>query len=155
VADWDLVIDDDGPGEVADIVAARTEGQRLHVNLVHCKYAAGGVPGARVNDLYEVCGQVHKSTKWRPRPARLFENLIRRERHRRTLGRSGLITGTEQTLYDLVQRAPILEPKFTITIVQPGVSKTRVSEDQLHLLACAEVYAMDTANSVLQVIVHP
>ncbi|MER5522495.1 hypothetical protein [Streptomyces sp. NPDC002763] len=154
-ADWDLVIDDDGAGEVADIVAARIEGNQLHVNLVHCKYAHGDVPGARVADLYEVCGQVHKSTKWRHRPGRLFSNLIRREGHRREQGRSGLEKGTDQTLYELAQRAPLLEPKFTITIVQPGVSKARVSEDQLHLLACAEVYAMDTANSVLQVIVHP
>lgn len=152
--DWDLVIDDDGAGEVADIVAARIEGNQLHVNLVHCKYAHGDVPGARVADLYEVCGQVHKSTKWRHRPGRLFNNLIRREGHRREQGRSGLEKGTDQTLYELAQRAPLLEPKFTITIVQPGVSKARVSEDQLHLLACAEVYAMDTANSVLQVIVH-
>ncbi|MFG1873206.1 DEAD/DEAH box helicase [Sphaerisporangium sp. NPDC049003] len=154
VADWDLVIDDDGPNEVADIVAARIEGKQLHVNLVHCKYAHAGVPGARIDDLYEVCGQVHKSTKWRHRPTRLFENLIRREGHRRTGGKSGLMKGTDQTLYELAQRAPLLQPKFTITIVQPGVSKARVSEDQLHLLACAEMYAMDTANSVLQVIVN-
>ncbi|MEU4827116.1 hypothetical protein AB0H37_35050 [Actinomadura sp. NPDC023710] len=125
------------------------------MNLVHCKYAHGGIPGARVSDLYEVCGQVHKSTKWRHRPARLFNNLIRREGQRRIRGRSGLEKGTGQTLYELAKRAPLLEPKFTITIVQPGVSKARISEDQLHLLACAEVYAMDTANSTLQVIVHP
>lgn len=154
VADWDLVIDDDGAGEAADIVAARIEGNQLHVNLVHCKYAHNGAPAARVDDLYEVCGQVHKSTKWRHRPTRLFNNLIRREGQRRNRSRSGLEKGTDQTLYELAQRAPLLEPKFTITIVQPGVSKTRVSEDQLHLLACAEVYAMDTANSVLQVIVN-
>ncbi|MFC6083689.1 DEAD/DEAH box helicase [Sphaerisporangium aureirubrum] len=154
IADWDLVIDDDGPGEVADIVAARIEDSQLHVNLVHCKYAHSGVPSARIDDLYEVCGQVHKSTKWRHRPSRLFANLIRREGQRRASGRFGLEKGTDQTLHELAQRAPLLEPKFTITIVQPGVSKARVSEDQLHLLACAEVYAMDTANSVLQVIVH-
>ncbi|MFD1545027.1 DEAD/DEAH box helicase [Nonomuraea guangzhouensis] len=152
-ADWDLVIDDDGAGEVADIVAARVEDGYLHVNLVHCKYAHGA-PGARVADLYEVCGQVHKSTKWRHRPARLFHNLVRREGHRRKQGRSGLEKGTDRTLHDLAQQASLLQPKFTITIVQPGVSKARVSNDQLHLLACAEVYAMDTANSVLHVIVH-
>ena len=154
MADWDLVIDDDGKGEIADIVAVRVEGNRLIVNLVHCKYAHGDSPGARAVDLYEVCGQVHKSTKWRNRSERMFQELIRRERRRRKQGRNGIEKGSGTTLYDLAQRAPLLLPKFTMTIVQPGISKAKVSSDQLHLLACAEVYVMDTANSTLEVIVH-
>lgn len=38
---WDMIIDDDGAGEVADIVALKIEGSELIVNLVHCKYSTG------------------------------------------------------------------------------------------------------------------
>lgn len=36
---WDLIIDDDGPGEVADIVALREVDGALVVRLIHCKYS--------------------------------------------------------------------------------------------------------------------
>jgi hypothetical protein len=39
VEDWDLVVDDDGTGEIADIVAMRVDGDGLAVRLTHCKYS--------------------------------------------------------------------------------------------------------------------
>ena len=65
VDDWSVVIDDDGTGEVADIVALRVDDDRLVVHLTHCKYVSGGQPRAQVADLYEVCGQAQKSVIWR------------------------------------------------------------------------------------------
>lgn len=46
--DWDIVLDDDGTGEVADIVAIRMDGSDLRVLLVHCKYSSQDFSGSRV-----------------------------------------------------------------------------------------------------------
>jgi hypothetical protein len=151
LADWDIVMDDDGPGEVADIVAARIDGNKLIVKLVHCKFSTGA-PGARVADLYEVCGQAAKSMRWRRRADHLFLNLIRREKQRRANGGNGLMKGTDQKLYELAEKSPLLLKKFSVVVVQPGVSRARVSSQQLDLLACTEVYVQDTADSTFEVI---
>lgn len=39
-ADYDVIFDDDGAGEVADIIAMRLSGQTLKVDLYHCKYSS-------------------------------------------------------------------------------------------------------------------
>jgi superfamily II DNA or RNA helicase len=151
--DWDLVVDDDGTGEIADIVAMRADGDRLVVRLTHCKYSSDDRPGARVEDLYEVCGQAQKSAQWRRNVPLLFQHLIRREKRRKERqGRSGIEKGTASKLYDLEEKARLLRPEFTIAIAQPGVSKARVSRQQLELLASTEVYVYETSNSSLEVL---
>jgi superfamily II DNA or RNA helicase len=62
---WDVVIDDDGTGEIADLVAMRVDQEGLRIRLVHCKYSVSETPGRRVEDLYELCGQAQKSVMWR------------------------------------------------------------------------------------------
>ena len=69
---WEVIVDDDGAGEIADIVALRTEGRHLVVLLVHCKYSSEDQPGARVEDLYDVCGQTAKSARWRREDAQVM-----------------------------------------------------------------------------------
>jgi hypothetical protein len=63
----DLIIDDDGKGEAADVVAVRLSGKgvkrTIDVELYHCKYSLGA-PRARIDDLYVVCGQAQKSVRW-------------------------------------------------------------------------------------------
>ena len=144
-ADWDIVIDDHGSGEIADIVAMRVEGQDLVVSLTHCK-AAGGGPGARTEDLYEVIGQAQKSVRWRRKPAQTIQRLIQRERQRVQRGnRTGFEKGDARALYDLHDAARLLLPVFEFAIAQPGLSKAKVSEPQLELLGAAEVYIHQTA----------
>ena len=53
-ADWEVIIDDDGKGEVADIVMLRRDGALLDVVLAHCKFSGADNPGARLGDLYEL-----------------------------------------------------------------------------------------------------
>ena len=59
------MIDDDGTGEVADLLALEDDGERVIVHLVHCKYSSSAEAGARVGDLYVVCGQAHRSAHHR------------------------------------------------------------------------------------------
>jgi superfamily II DNA or RNA helicase len=150
-ADWDLVIDDDGPGEIADVVAISADDEELHVTLVHCKYSSASTAGARVADLYELCGQAQKSARWRRSVDHMFRQLLRRERKRSQQGRSGLVTGDITALYGLQEKARMLRPRFTIAIAQPGLSKTVVSAAQLELLASSELYLHETALATFSV----
>ena len=80
--DNDVVFDDDGAGEIADIVTLKVSGDNLLVNLFHCKYSKSETAGVRVGDLYEVCGQAQKSVFWRNETPRLFQRLKLREQER-------------------------------------------------------------------------
>jgi hypothetical protein len=145
---WDIVIDDDGPGEIADIVALRVAGNELIVRLVHCKYVDGGRPRGRVEDLYEVLGQAEKSARWRRNVDVLLRRLIEREKNRLNRGRlTGLMHGDGTSLYNIADRAHLLKARFTIAIAQPGMSKGAVSDSMLELLASAEVYVREIADS--------
>lgn len=153
LANWDLLMDDDGPGEIADLVAMRIEGELLLVTLVHCKYSSQEVAGSRVSDLYEVCGQAQKSARWRNSMEDLFPALIGRERGRvRRSGTSGFMVGDPRVLYQLQDRSRFLKPELHVLIVQPGLSRTKVSDVQLELLGSTEVYLRERAHASLQVL---
>jgi hypothetical protein len=138
---WDVVLDDDGTNEVADIVCLKIEAEFLIVHLIHCKYVTGGVPRSRVTDLYEVCGQAMKSVHWKRQPMAMVENLIRRETNRRSSGkRSGLMVGIDYDLMEIQDKSRYLKPMFTIAIAQPGITKAGVSGSQLELLASTDAY---------------
>ncbi|MEV6357283.1 hypothetical protein [Streptomyces hydrogenans] len=62
---FDILLDDDGAGEVADLVGITANDTDITVTLVHCKYSSEPSPGTRVSDLYEVCGQAARGAKWR------------------------------------------------------------------------------------------
>ncbi len=73
--DYDAIIDDDSSGEAADIVYIKMLGGLdspigIEVDFFHCKYSHGAQPGARVGDLYEVCGQAKKVSGGPQRPRR-------------------------------------------------------------------------------------
>lgn len=151
--DWDLVIDDDGKGETADVVALKAADDRLIVRLYHCKYSGAATPGARLGDLYEVCGQALKSVQWRRKPERLFDQLIRREKRRRQRDeRTGFEKGDGRRLYKLDDMSRRLRPDFGIVIAQPGLSKGAATTQQLELLAATEVYLRETFNVSLDVL---
>jgi superfamily II DNA or RNA helicase len=154
LADWELVIDDDGTGEIADVVAFNADESELHIVLAHCKYASSDSAGARVADLYELCGQAQKSVRWRRSVDYMLRQLIRRERKRSQGGRSGLIRGDSAALYRMQERARFLRPRLTIVIAQPGLSKARVSDSQLELLASTEVYLHETSLASFSVLAN-
>ena len=150
---WDVVIDDDGPGEIADIVAMRLDDEGLLVRLVHCKYSGDSAPGARVADLYEVCGQAEKSVAWRRSDLTpFFKRLARRAqaKHQRT-GVSPFEEGDAAGLLQLQAKSQVYRRRMEIVIVQPGVSAARISQQQADLLAAAKSYIRTTINAPLTV----
>jgi len=154
--DWDFVIDDDGKGEVADLVGLRVEDQTLRVVLVHCKFAHGGTVGARLADLYELCGQAQKSAAWRRHPENMVRKLIARERRRISQGKpSGLEVGFSQDLLRLVGNLPTLAVEMEIVLAQPGLSQRKASAAQLELLAATKTYVRETSSARLSVVCSP
>jgi superfamily II DNA or RNA helicase len=149
--DWDVILDDDGTGEIADIVALRIDAAGLLVRLVHCKYSHGAAPGARVEDLYEVCGQAQKSIMWRRNDLQPFFRTLH-DRARKKQQRDGVSpfeAGDLRKLFELRDKALGLRRRMEIVIAQPGLSHARVSTQQLDLLASTQAYLLTTVKAPL------
>lgn len=150
---YDLVFDDDGAGEIADVVTLRVTEGLVQVTLHHCKYSSAERPGARVKDLYEVCGQAQKSARWRDRPSRMFTHMLKREKLRFDKGQSSRFEqGTAAFLKKLKASWQDYRYEFDVRIVQPGLSRAAITEEGLHLLASVEAYLLETRAMRLKVI---
>jgi superfamily II DNA or RNA helicase len=153
---WDFVVDDDGKGEIADLVALGLEGSTLRVVLVHCKFAHGGQVGSRLADLYELCGQAQRSSAWRRHPEDMVRKLLARERRRVGQGRrSGLEIGTAAGLMRLLGDLPSLRVEMEIVLAQPGLSQSRATGEQLELLAATKTYVRETSSAKLEILASP
>lgn len=142
---YDVVFDDDDAYEAADIIALKMSDEHLLVHLYHCKFATHGTTGARVEDLYAVCGQAQRSVSWKGDIKRLIRHLRRRELHRmQKHHQSRFEYGDLAKLDEIETKAPYLLPQFKIFVVQPGVSKSRSSIEQQKLLAVTELYLQET-----------
>jgi hypothetical protein len=85
--DYRVIMDDDGKGEIADVVAIRLDSDRdaptsIEVELYHCKYSHDAEPGQRIGDLYEVCGQAQKSIAWASSPQNVDAGIKRQHSRR-------------------------------------------------------------------------
>lgn len=154
---WDVVIDDDGKGEIADLVAMRVNEAGLLIRLVHCKFSSAETPGRRVSDLYELCGQAQKSVMWRRADlGPFFKALVARARRKQEReGVSPFLVGDIQDLFEIRERARVLRRRMEMVIVQPGLQAAEASESQLDLLASTEAYLRTTIGAPLTVWCSP
>lgn len=156
--DYDLVFDDDGSQEVADIVAIKNlKDEELVIDFYHCKYCKTqkGVakPGSRVDDVYQVSGQAIKGVRWANNCEKLFERLISRERKRLNMQQPTRIDkGDLEELRKLHKISRVTKTKHTFYIVQPAVSKQAASEELLSVFGAAESYIMETTGAKLGII---
>jgi superfamily II DNA or RNA helicase len=152
--EWEIILDDDGNGELADVVLLRRSDDALHVLMAHCKYSSEVKPGARIEDLYDVCGQAMKMNRAKSIPDLLTKRLFRREQQRQAAGKSGLIAGDIETLAAIVGEARYRNLQVTVAIVQPGMSKKKASEDMRTLLGATDRFLAETHGMILRVIVN-
>lgn len=140
-----LIFDDDDHGESADVVAIEERDDSINVEFWHCKYSMGDNPSYRIKDLYEVCGQAQKSVRWMEKTRDLFTHLLRREPRRRA-GQTGTryVVGDQNDLLRLREKAESVKVSLRIFVVQPGLSKSAASSEQLELLAVTENYLLET-----------
>ena len=149
----DLIFNDDGAGEAADIIGLRILDNRILIELYHCKFASKGNEGNRIADLYEVCGQAQKNIHWKEHPRRLIQHMLRREGIRRDKKlRSRVLRGDTEKLFDILEACLVMAVDMKITIVQPGLSKSNSSNAQLELLAVTENYLNETCELPLTVV---
>lgn len=150
---YDVIFDDDGKGEIADVVALRITDSAVSVTLFHCKYSGTDTPGARLSDLYEVCGQAQKSARWRDRPNRMLQHMLKREQMRRDRGASSRIErGSAAAIKKLKAGWQDHRFEYDVRIVQPGLSRQAIGEEGLHLLAGVDTYLLETRAMRLRII---
>lgn len=144
-AGFDIVFDDDGANEAADLVCIKEETDHIRLVLVHCKFSAKSTSGGRVKDVVEVASQAIRSARWPGRFNELVRHLQTRHRTRRVeLGRSLFLAGDRSSLSMMLKAARFKEVRPEIWVVQPGISKSRLKENQAVVLGAAAAYLKET-----------
>ena len=147
-----FIIDDDDAGESADIVAIEDTEDTITVTLWHCKFSSGAAPGNRVKDLYEVCGQAQKSTKWTWNFANLVAHLTERETRHRGGRPSRFVRGSLNRLAILRKASRRKYVVFRVGIVQPGLSKAGIGNEHLAILGATSLFLRTVTNHPLMVV---
>jgi len=152
---YNYIIDDDGSGEIADIIAINTNETEILVDLYHLKYANGGKVSNNIDNLYVVCGQAQKCIRWKYTSGDVFfKHILYRNQLRLKKNESSrIIKGCEKDIVKLREQAcNKKEMKFRVFIVQPGMSKSNASMEMMQLLGCTVQYLKQVANIPLHVI---
>lgn len=153
---YDIIFNDDGAGEIADLVAIREGPDHIAVDLYHCKYCVSGQrPGARVDDAYVVAGQASRSAKWLHKGPALFQRLLDRYSGGEGSGTQRLLKGTPPQIDILRLKAGDIEMRMGFFIVQPAFSAASVTDNVMTVLGTSYMYLRDIANVDLRVIVSP
>jgi hypothetical protein len=133
-------------GEVADIITLEATDIRPRLTFYHVKGSSAPQPGQRVQDVYEVAGQVIKSVVYINNLNSLEEKLMRRLNTGSRLHR-----GTDQELTAFFAQARRDGCTFAIALVQPGLSED-LSEPNAHILAAADDYVRRAGAETVTVI---
>jgi superfamily II DNA or RNA helicase len=155
--EFDLIFNDDGCGEAADLVCLKEVGETtIRLTFVHCKGAHGGSVSQDIRNFYVVCGQAQKSiaAKHLGLP-RLYLDLKRREETWRKDGYSRFLKGDLKLLTYFKEKSRRAAIEFEIILVQPGASVASVTDDALRLLATTELYLTKTTGAKFRVVLSP
>lgn len=148
-----VIVDDDDAGEAADVVAIREESNKVSVEFWHCKFSSEDKPGRRIKELYELCGQAQKCIRWLEKPSDLISHLLRRrDRKRQGITYSRLESGSLNDLVRIRDKLGSQALELKVSIVQPGLSRVKASQEQLELLAVTEGYLLETFKVPLDVV---
>ncbi|WP_299442614.1 DEAD/DEAH box helicase family protein [uncultured Aquimarina sp.] len=152
--DYEIIYDDDGPGEIADVIGINNGDKVIDIHLFHLKFAKGGRTGNDIGNFYEVCGQAQKSLNWKYRDGKeFFNHLLRRvTKSKKGASCSRIIKGNEDDLELLLNAAKwTKEMKFHIYIVQPSLIKGKGSDNIMLLLGNTHHYLHTVGNVELKV----
>jgi len=174
---FDVVFYDHGTGEMADFITIKQQPELLLISLYHCKGAGGAKAGARVDDLYEVCGQAVKSVIWTHNEKRFFGRMKDREKKCREKFRKSGVTFAvpfidlkhSEFLTDVAHREskflkgaakfaeiekiikdiPVL---YEVAIVQPGLKKSGLPVKLAEILSASDEHLIKARCEKLRVI---
>lgn len=148
--DYEIIFNDDASGEAADIIALRQESDdSFSLHLIHCKFSSEKSPGARVDDFYTLCGQAQKSIRWKHNGMEyLFKHIKRREEEWQKEGLTRFIKGGLGDLNKIKKFSRYATKfNFEVSIVQPGLEKSKISDDIIQLLGSTEDYLLKTSGA--------
>ena len=148
-----VVFDDDGAGEAADLVCLKEEDSHIRLVLVHCKFSIKPKEGKRIKDVVEVASQAVRSARRPSNFTRLMDHIGHRDRSRKLVtGRKLFLAGSRSEVSRIEKLHRFKEVKTEIIIVQPGVSKSKLSEDQSIVLGAAVAFIKQTLGLDVDVI---
>ncbi len=127
-----VVFNDDNSGESADIVAIFKEDELVRFEMVHCKYSKEKA-GARLSDLYEVCGQAIVSLRYKWKPEELLKHLERRNSTGVLAGKR-FYYGDINDLNEIKKALKYTDIEFEFAIAQPGVEKSSLNTEMKDFL---------------------
>ena len=155
--DYDVIFNDDGCGEAADLICLKNENEStIRLCLVHCKGAHGGRISQDIRNFYTVCGQAQKSiTAKHAGMGRLYHDLKRRHEAWARDGASRFLKGDMKQLAYFKEKARRTRLEFEMILVQPGASLNTVTNNTLRLLATTELYLIKTTQASLRVVMSP
>ena len=149
--EYEFIFDDDGSGEIADLIGVNQDAKHIYVSLYHLKFAADGKVSQRISNFYEVCGQAQKSLKWKNPDMDIFRRMIERVTNTEK-AENRILKGDSETLKQLSQDASFTKKVIvSLHIVQPGLSKSKTPADILQLLGVVKNYAYEVCNASLSV----
>ncbi len=152
--EFDLVFNDDGSGEAADLVCLRDiDEATICLCLVHCKGAHGAQVSGDIRNFYTVCGQAQKSVAVKHAGMNtLYHDLKRRHDIWAREGASRFLKGDLKQLVYFKEKARRATVTFEMILIQPGASARAIPTDALRLLGTTELYLRKTAQADLRVI---
>jgi hypothetical protein len=142
---FDIVYDDDGSNEIADVVCLREEDNSIRIRMIHCKYSSQPEPGGRIKDAMEVASQATKNVRWFWNFPRLMKRLSRREQIRKPGRPSRFYVGNQKTVkyFRRLHKVKGLITKELI-VAQPGISVSKISPEIISVLGAADAYTKTT-----------
>lgn len=128
-------------GEAADYIAVTVEANGdVDITLYHCKGAGGAPSGGRVDDVYEVAGQLVKSVFYCDVSVLLAHMADRMGQRFKSPSR--FVVGDLQTLKDRLDATRATQLGFTVVGVQPGISNAEIDAHLADLMSFGISYAM-------------
>lgn len=135
----DVIFCDDGALEMADYVAIEHLADETVVSIYHCKASSQPTPGARLADVHEVAAQALRTVTLLATRNGLFNRFL----HRAGRNPSGFRRGDLDEVEGLLGPGrPVHRIVANVHVVQPGISKQRVTERVLQVLAASESHLL-------------
>lgn len=153
--DYEIIFNDDSSGEAGDLIAIRQESvDSFKLHLIHCKYSSNKNPGARIDDFYALCGQAQKCIRWKHNGMDYLSNhMKKRDETWLNEGKTRFIKGNIADLNKLKKFSRFATNFiFEVSIVQPGLSKDKITDDIMQLLGSTEDYLLKTSGAKFNVI---
>lgn len=143
-----IVFNDDNAGESSDIVAIFVNDGLVRFEMVHCKYSKEEA-GARLSDLYEVCGQTIVSLRYKWKPEELIRHMERRNATG-VLKDQRFYHGNLDDIDEIKKALKYSDVQFEFAIAQPGVQNSNLSIDMKRLLGSVYSTVVEMTETKLQ-----